>query len=324
MTWLPSSPALTLGTHVTPRKANGTVAVIGSINVDRTVTAARFPRPGETILGTGVETTVGGKGANQAVAAARAGAHTVFIGRVGDDEAADFVLNAFASEGLDVHTRQVIDAPTGTAWITVAEGDNHIVVVPGANHSWDRLDDVTEAAANADVVLIQGEIPLQVIRQAAKSARNTVVLNAAPVFPVDSELLAAVDVLVVNEHELGELSRRAVASDGDVFAAQRTLRSRGARAVITTRGPDPVLSTIDGREIRTPAPRAQNVVDTTGAGDAFCGVLAARLAAGAPIERAIHWAAAAGSVSVATRTAQGSYPDYERLRALTHTSEVAR
>ena len=189
------------------------VVVIGSINVDRTVTVDRFPHPGETLLAASLSTGVGGKGANQAVAAAKSGAAVAMVACLGQDTEGDIAFRALSAAGIDTSgVRRVADAPTGSAWITVASGDNTILVVPGANHQWhEHLPRLTPA----DIVLCQLEIPVAVVHAAASAASAMFLLNAAPGAQLSDELLGRCDVLIVNEHELAQVSGHSAADSSD-------------------------------------------------------------------------------------------------------------
>lgn len=297
--------------------AAGRVTVVGSINIDHVVVAAKFPSPGETILGRQALVTLGGKGANQAVAAALAGARVTMIGRVGADAEGERARAGMARHGVDTSGVAVVDGvDTGTAWITVAEQDNTIIVVSGANHRWPDSGNPLEGSPD-DVVLAQLEIPFDVVTRAAEACRGRFLLNAAPAAELPDELIARCAVLIVNEHEQAVVA--GLPEEDGIEAAHRRLRERGAGAVVTTLGPaGAVLTGFDGSTARVPAIPAREVVDTTGAGDAFAGVLAARLAAGDPLREAAHWASAAGSLAVRAPGAQESYPDLETLRRTVH------
>ncbi|MBB2986667.1 ribokinase [Terracoccus luteus] len=286
---------------------SGTVVVVGSINVDVSVTVDALPRPGETLMAGSVRRSGGGKGANQAVAAARAGgARTLMVGCVGDDGDGADMRRSLTASGVDVRAVTTSrDEPTGTALITVdAAAENTIVVAAGANGVV-RVDDVArEALAGADVVLAQLEIPQAVVLEAARARREgaLLLLNAAPWAPLLPELLAEVDVLVVNEHEARGLTGHDDVDEAvetllaDVPAVLVTLGAAGSR--LQRRGEDAVTVT---------TPRV-TAVDTTGAGDTFCGVLGAALAAGEPERTALQRASAAASIAVERRGAQDAVP----------------
>jgi ribokinase len=295
--------------------------VIGSVNIDHVVAADAFPSPGQTILGRSAQVTLGGKGANQAVAAAFAGARASMIARVGSDADADQARAGLIARGVDV--RAVVSVPgekTGTAWITVAAGDNTIIVISGANHEWPREGDPTEGVGMAaDVTLAQLEIPLDVVERAAAACRGRFLLNAAPAAKLPDELIARCDVLIVNEHEqavISGLSGAGRTSDLDaVRDAHTALRARGAKAVVTTLGGAGSIITDTDGTITAIAAIPAEVADTTGAGDAFVGVLAARLAAGDSLLEAARLGTAAGSLAVRTPGAQQYYADLDTLRA---------
>lgn len=297
------------------------VVVVGSINVDHTIVLDRFPQPGETLLASSMTDSVGGKGANQAVAAAKSGAVVTMVGMLGNDPEGDRAQRTLEHAGVDCAAlRRVPDDPTGSAWITVAAGDNTILVVPGANHRWNKA---APPVGDDDVVLCQLEIPLAVVSAAAEGA-GRFVLNAAPSQPLPDELLSRCDVLIVNEHELADISGRAVprSDASDVVAASRTLLLRGVGTVVTTLGGRGAILCTGDQVLQATTPPV-DVVDTTGAGDAFCGVFAAQLAGGASLGHALRAAVTAGSLSVSGATAQGSYDDLAGLTsAIGRTPEV--
>jgi ribokinase len=240
------------------------------------------------------------------------------IGHVGDDPEGERARGGLTARGVDVsRVTAVAGAATGTAWITVAAGDNTIIVVPGANHHWsDDADPLHGTGASAAVVLAQLEIPLDVVARAARRCQGRFLLNAAPAAELPDELIARCDVLLVNEHEQAVVSGLASEStDLDaVREAHRALRARGAGAVVTTLGAaGAVVTDTDGTTTAIPAIPA-TAVDTTGAGDAFAGVLAARLAAGDSLLDAARWGTAAGSLAVREPGAQESYADFDTLR----------
>jgi ribokinase len=296
------------------------VVVIGSVNIDHVVVADTFPAPGETIMGNTAHVTLGGKGSNQAVAAAMGGARTAMIARVGADAEGTRARDGLAERGVDVGAvAPVDDSETGTAWITVAAGDNTIIVISGANHVWAADGDPLDGAgATAAVVLTQLEIPLDVVQRAAANCEGQFLLNAAPAAELPDELIELCDVLIVNEHEQAVVSGQSDEDSTDPAAVRRAhaaLRKRGARAVVTTLGSaGAIVTDTDGTTTAIPSPPA-TVVDTTGAGDAFAGVLAARLAAGDSLLDAARWGTVAGSLAVRAAGAQESYADLDTLRA---------
>ncbi|WP_190107924.1 ribokinase [Streptomyces cinnamoneus] len=285
------------------------VLVIGSANADLTVRVARRPGPGETVHGTDLTESPGGKGANQAAAAARLGARTALLARVGDDAYAELLLDAQRTAGTDVrHVLVEQGARTGTAMIVVGpDGDNTIVVSPGANARLAPADVTAarEAIAASAVVSLQLEVPPETVRAAAEAAGEAgarVVLNPSPVpDALDAQLLSAADPLVVNEHEARRLSG---APDGDPESWARALHEQGARSVVVTLGGEGAL-VLDagGTAVRVPGVPVR-VVDTTGAGDAFTGALCVRLAAGAGPADAARYAVRAGAAAVGRAGAQ--------------------
>ncbi len=287
-----------------------TVVVVGSANIDQVFNVARIPAPGETVMSSGSSTALGGKGQNQAVAAARAGATTTLIAAVGDDAFGASIRTGLAADGIDISLLRTGTAPTGTALIAVDDGgENTIIVEPGANAGLTGLTDADAAAiASADVLTMQLEIPMATVSAAARIARaagTTVMLNAAPIGPLSDELLATIDILVVNEHEAAVLNAARPAG------ALRQL----VPVLIVTLGPDGAeLYRADRPEMRVPAPSV-TAVDATGAGDTFCGALAAALARGEPLESALRFAVVAASLSVQSRGAVPSIPHRAQIDA---------
>ena len=278
------------------------VCVVGSANVDIVARSPRLPGAGETVLGSSYAEHAGGKGLNQAVAAARAGASTTFVSAVGDDEAGARLLAALRASGADTACVHTVTAPTGRAVITVDDaGENSIVVVPGANALVDP-----RALPLSAVVLVQLEIPLPAVHEALRRARESgavTILNPAPATSLDPAIVELVDVLVPNEHEAAQL------------APAEQLVADGVRAVVTTLGAAGVRVVTAERTWHQPACRVQPV-DTTAAGDAFCGALAARLAAGEPLDGAVRFAAAAGALATTVAGAVPSIPTADDIAAL--------
>ncbi len=288
------------------------VAVIGSVNLDLVATTARLPGPGETVSGTAYAEHAGGKGLNQAVAAARSGAVVAMVGAVGDDDAGRRLRSIAADEGIDVEAIAIIaGSPTGRALITVDAGaENTIVVIPGAN-SLVRAD----AVPDARVVIAQLEVPIDEVLAAFRCARASgarTILNPAPAQPLPDELVALCDLIVPNEHEL------------ELIGGVDSLLDRGVGIVVTTRGARGVTTTVrtdtSSTERHQPA-FPVTPVDTTGAGDAFCGSLAARLAAGDELEPAIRYAAAAGALATTIDGAVPSLPHARDVAALLNSPE---
>lgn len=286
---------------------SGRVVVVGSANVDLVVDVARHPSPGETVLGGDLRRSPGGKGANQAVAAARAGgATTSFVGALGHDDAAELLLESLRDAGVSTDTVERVDAPTGTALITVTpDGENTIVVAPGANARVRVTSAATAAVGEADVILAQLEIPLEAVLSAAAARRPgcLLVVNAAPSRPLPDQLWAAIDVLVVNEHEAVDLGRH----DGDVDTAVELLLAKVPTVVVTMGERGALVARRGTSVVRVPSIEVEPV-DATGAGDTFCGVLAARLAGGDDVVAAVRTATVAGALAVTRRGAQPGVP----------------
>ncbi|ROS53923.1 ribokinase [Frigoribacterium sp. PhB118] len=298
----------------------GTVVVVGSINVDQVVTVDRLPLPGETLIGSSMTLSPGGKGANQAVAAARRGARTVMIGAVGDDGRADDALPHLRSSGVDVSGVDTVPGPTGLAIVSVGgDSENTIVVVPGANGavSASFVGGHAGALADAAVVVLQGEIPVDGIAAAVQHAGGRVVFNLAPVIDVPTDVVKAADPLVVNEHESRLLlaawagSDSASASDEearvDDESVVASLRAQGVTSVVMTRGAAGAIVSDASGTVLVASPRVA-AVDSSGAGDAFVGALAAGLAAGASLLEAARDAVRVGAFSVTGVGTQASYP----------------
>ncbi|WP_296139230.1 ribokinase [uncultured Tessaracoccus sp.] len=287
--------------------------VIGSANVDLVVPIERFPVEGETLLARSLHRGPGGKGANQAVAAARAGgAPVAFLGAVGDDDHGRMLERALVEAGVDVAGLRRVGAPTGAAFIWVTPGGgNTIVVAAGANRAWQLDDEARAALADADVVLAQLEIDPALVLEAAAWTRGTVVLNAAPSSAVPDALLEHVDVLVVNEHEAADLA----GERGEPARLAELLLQRVPAVVLTLGGAGALVVTRDGGPVEVPAHEV-DVVDTTGAGDTFCGVLAASLAQGAPLVEACRRAGAAGALATTRPGAVDGIPTSAEVDAL--------
>ncbi|MHA7263130.1 ribokinase [Arthrobacter sp. TMN-37] len=289
------------------------IVVVGSINADLVVTLERHPAPGETVLGRSMTVLPGGKGANQAVAAAQLGAPVTLIGAVGADAYAEAALAGLRSAGVRLALHEA-DAGTGVAVVQVSgAGENSIVVIPGANAEVtsevvrSRADLISEAA----VVVLQGEIPADSIAEVVRQARGRVVINLGPVIELDRSALLAADPLVVNEHEgilvLEQLGVRDLPSAADHRGIIEALSVAGFASVVLTLGAEGALVSSDGTVRGFPAPKV-SAVDTTGAGDAFVGALAARLVAGDSLDTGVEFAVRVGAYAVRSEGAQPSYP----------------
>lgn len=295
------------------------IAVVGSANLDLVVEVGTIPLVGETVLGGDLRRIPGGKGANQAVAAARLGRHVAMIGRLGDDEGGAMLRSALDGDGVDTrHLLTTADVPNGVALISVgADGDNAIVVSPGANGRVAPAD--IEAAGaildTAAVTLLQLEVPLDAVAAAAARAGGTVILNPAPAppEPLPMSLLADVDVLVPNQTELATIAGH----DGPVdraTAAELAIRLPSP-SVIVTLGAEGALVVLDGEATHVPAPVVRPV-DTTAAGDSFCGALADGLVRGLDLVEATHWAVRVGAATTQRPGAQPSLPTPDEVGRL--------
>jgi ribokinase len=287
------------------------ITVIGSINLDLIASVERLPRPGETVLGDDFNTAPGGKGANQALAAARAGAQVRMIGAVGKDAFATEALASLKDGKVDLTGVMETQAPTGTALILVAEnGENTVAVVPGANAS--VLPDDTKKAfqAKGGIVLLQLEIPLATVEaalDAAPGAGATTILNTAPFRAEAAPLLAKAEFTIANETEF-DLYAEALRLEGNDRAARMEAFTRQTgRTIIVTLGADGVLAASRDGFLEVPALKV-TPIDTVGAGDTFCGYLAASLAQNLPLEDALRRAAVAGSLACLKKGAQPAIP----------------
>lgn len=303
------------------------VFVAGSINMDVVATAARHPRIGETVAGKEVLYFPGGKGANQAVAAAKLGAPTTLIGRLGRDAFGTELQAFLAAQGIDVSlVQQTAEAHSGTAIVTVAEGDNTIVVIPGANALAGAADVAAASLAKGDIAISQFEIPLPTIRAFFERARvvgATTILNPAPAIQFDPALLDLADILILNESELGLLTKVELRDTDDharFIDAARSLPVDKDRIICLTLGKRGVLALVGGEPLIIPG-RMVKAVDTTGAGDCFVGAVAAQLAAGKPIRDALGYANVAASICVQRMSAAPSMPTAEEVQSARHSGE---
>jgi ribokinase len=294
--------------------SSGGVVVVGSANADLVLRVGELPGPGETLLATESSRLPGGKGANQAVAAARAGASTTLVAGIGDDADGRLVRDALVAAGVDVRLVRTSSVSTGLAVVMLDDrGQNSIVVAPGANATIERLlPDERDVIREAAVLLCQLEVPLPVIIEAAHLARTAgriVVVNAAPFRPLPDTLIEAIDVLVVNEHEAREL-----AGTTDLDRAVDELLTRVPTVIVTVGEAGARVADRTRPHRLLPAP-AVHAVDTTGAGDTFCGVFAAGLAGGESMTAAAERAIAAASLSVQRLGAIPSIPRADEIAA---------
>ena len=281
----------------------GRVFVAGSINMDVVATADRHPKVGETVAGRQVLYFPGGKGANQAVAAVRLGARTTLIGRLGKDSFGAELKAFLCDQGIDLgYVVETADAHTGTAIITVAQADNTIVVVPGANGLVGAEDVEVVPLLAGDVAVSQFEIPMPAIAaffRRARAAGATTLLNPAPAQAMSRELLALVDILVLNETELGFLAGSELSESDEaakIIAVARQLQAREDQTICVTLGKRGVLALAGGEEIAVPG-RVVKALDTTGAGDCMSATFLSRIIDGDTIPEACAYACAAGSYS---------------------------
>jgi ribokinase len=294
------------------------ICVLGSLNMDLVVRTPRLPRPGETVPGGPLETFPGGKGANQAVAAARAGGRVAMIGAVGADEHGAALRAGLELAGVEPRLARRHGLATGVASITVdAAGENSIVVSAGANGSVDEalIDAEADAIAGADLLLVQLEVPAAAVLHAAQRARQhgvRLLLNAAPAAPLDPRLLAATAILVVNRLEAIAVG----GTDPDLppDALARHLAAAGPALVVVTLGAAGAVA-CDGRQLYRQPGFAVDAVDSVAAGDAFVGALAVELAAGTDVAAALRFACAAGALATTRRGAQPSLPTRAEIAA---------
>jgi len=295
------------------------VAVVGSANLDLVVDVDTIPQIGETVMGGDLRRIPGGKGANQAVAAARLGRTVAMIGRLGADEGGGILRSSLDADGVDTaHLLITPDVPNGVALIAVgSDGDNSIVVSPGANARVTPTD--VDAAASvlrdASVTLLQLEVPLEAVAAAARTAGGTVILNPAPApsEPLPAMLLADIDVLVPNQTELATLAGHDGAVDADI--ARDLASSLPCKAVVVTLGAQGALVVVDGEVTHVPAP-VVTPVDTTAAGDSFCGALADAIVRGESLVDATRWAVRVGAATTQRHGAQPSLPTPDEVEQI--------
>jgi ribokinase len=300
------------------------ILVIGSLNADLVVRAPRFPEPGETISGGDLQIIPGGKGANQAVAAARQGASVAMIGRVGNDSFGPFLTENLKSNRVDASHVITNDSATGTAIIIVdADGQNSIVLSPGANGSVSPADVEHASLLNPRLLLLQLEIPIPTVLQAAQYAKAKdirVILNPAPAQSIPHELIALADFIIPNETELGLLTGHEVHDIASAEEAAKILLKQGAKNIIVTLGGNGALIVTGEKSIHIPSFKV-DIVDTTAAGDAFIGGLASKLLdsdlskelSDDEFEQAVRYACACGAFAVTKFGAQPSLPTKQEI-----------
>ena len=294
------------------------ITVFGSINLDLIGSVARLPRPGETVPGNAFSTAPGGKGANQALAAKRAGAAVRMVGAVGTDEFADLALALLRQGGVDLSAVRAAPGPTGVALILVeAGGENVIAVIPGGNGAVSEADAEALEFQPDDVLLLQLEVPVPAMAAAARRARSAgarVILNFAPFRDDALALVREATHLVVNETECALLADALGIAKGSIEARARALSAQTKATVIVTLGRDGVVA-IEGGAVISASALAVEAIDTVGAGDTFCGYVAAALAEGQPLQKALTMSAAAGSLACTKSGAQPSIPHRGEVEA---------
>jgi ribokinase len=294
------------------------ITVFGSINVDLVCRVRKTPLPGETVLGSDYALIPGGKGANQALAAARAGARVRMVGAIGDDDIGKVALDELTPGGVDLSAVARRKGTTGIAIITVDDrGENAIVVSPGANATVQAGQIPGDALSPPDTLLLQLEVPQAEVFAAARGARQggtRVVLSVAPFAPFSPAELADIDIVIVNEHEAEDFAQHFGLAGGNAEATAAALAERLGRTLIATLGPEGAVAAGAEGVIRVPALKV-TPVDTTGAGDTFAGVLAAFLDEGRPLREAMAYAAIAGSLACTKHGAQPSFPTRAEIEA---------
>ena len=292
------------------------VLVVGSLNADLVVKSPRFPQPGETISGEDLQIIPGGKGANQAVAAARQGVKTAMLGRVGSDSFAPFLVDNLKANQVDTSHVIVDSSATGTAIIVVdANGQNSIVLSPGANGNVSPADVDSASFLNSKLLLLQLEIPTPTVLHAAQQARAnglTVILNPAPAKPLPVELISTVDILIPNESELSLLTGLPVTDAASAEKAAKEILKQGVKTVIVTLGSKGALLVTAQQTTQVDTYKV-NVVDTTAAGDAFIGGFASALLSSKSLEDSVRYGCACGALATTKFGAQPSLPTKEEV-----------
>lgn len=294
------------------------ICVIGSLNMDLVINTPRVPAMGETIHGHGFFTAPGGKGANQAVAASRLGGDVMMIGCLGEDIFGKTLLDNLAANGVDTsHIAKVSGVPTGIAVITVCGGDNCIILNSGANYSItnEQIESLENVIKESKILLLQLEIPLEVVEKSVDIARKKgvrVLLNPAPAVKLTDELLGKIDILTPNESECEILTGLPVKTVEDAGKAITYLLNKGVRQVVVTMGGKGVVYNSSDKIVHKPVPKVQ-VVDTTAAGDSFTGALSVALTSGKDMDEAVDFANAVGTLTVTRKGAQTSLPTLDEV-----------
>jgi len=285
------------------------IVVIGSINADLVFKADKRPNSGETLIGKDFKTVPGGKGANQAVAAARLGAKVAILGCLGKDQNGVFLEENLENNNVETkYIKKVDDVPSGVAGIVLAEGDNSIIVVPGANYKVDKeyIDKNKETILNSKIVLLQLEIPVDVVKYVIEICSNSevkTILNPAPIQKLDEDTLDKLDYLTPNEHEFEILYGSSNEEKALKEQKNKLIITKGSQGVVFNRG-DKIIN-IPSLEV--------DVIDTTGAGDTFNGAFAQSIVKGKTVEESIKFANIAGAISVTKFGAQGGMPTVEEI-----------
>lgn len=292
------------------------VVVIGSINQDIVAGATRLPRPGETVVGHDLTYSPGGKGANQAVASARAGAPTIMMGALGQDTAATLLEEFLQSEHVATHLIKHVSGPSGTALITVDDtGENTITVVPGANNAVDAALIDRFDFASSDIIVLQNEIPSRTVHHVINRAHAThspIIYNAAPFRPVPANIMSKIDCLIVNETELSQLLNVPPTSTPTEIQHHLEKSHINAQSIIVTLGRAGLCAQLGAEFITIPGHHVVTI-DSTGAGDCFCGAFAAALAEGQTPLEALHFANAAAALAVQSPGAGPSIPTRNQI-----------
>lgn len=288
------------------------ILVIGSANMDLTVYTDRMPKLGETVTGYDFSLNCGGKGANQAVAAAKLGGSVSFIGALGKDAYGDNLIENFKQHNIKFEGVVSDKVSTGTASITVVGGDNFIILNEGANGivTPELIEEKADLIKEADFLIMQLEIPAESVARAAeiaKSGGTAVVINPAPMKEMPDSLFAATDIMIPNEHEAELLAGIAVRSKADAERAINAIRSKGVKTVIITLGEKGCVYNVEEEIFEHPAEKSE-VVDTTSAGDTFIGALCVKLSEGESIHKAVSFATKAAAITVSRKGASASIP----------------
>jgi ribokinase len=301
------------------------IVIVGSVNMDMVVSSPKVPVLGETILGSDFMMVPGGKGANQSVAAARLGADVTFIGCVGNDLFGQDLREHLSANHVNVeHVAEAEGIPTGVAVITVKDGDNFIIVAPGANSELSpiRMEELEETIADASILIIQLEIPFDTVRKAVEIAnkhRVKVLLNPAPARELDDPFLSAIDILTPNEHECELITGISVKGVEDAKKVVAHLNQKGVKQVVVTLGSKGAVYNSGGEILHQPAPSV-SAIDTTAAGDSFTAAVAYALMDGKSIDAAVEFGCAVGALTVTKKGAQSSLPHRQEVTAFMNRS----